>query len=133
MILLFIMISLSLVATSAGIGGGVVYASLFMFFSNFQAKQAFSASTLVIFFCSSSTFYVGIKNKIENPQLKFIDFNLAAILCPTQLLGTKIGVILNKIFPEIFLNFLFIIVLSISIYKTYLKLNVVNVVQLSRK
>ena len=119
--LLFVMMMLSLVATTAGIGGGVVYASLFMFFCNFHAKQAFSTSNFVIFFCSCTTFYVGLKNKLANPQLKFVDFNLAAIFCPTQLLGTKIGVILNKILPEVFLNLMFLIVLSISIYKTYNK------------
>ena len=119
---LIIMMLLSTAATTAGMGGGVVYSILFMFFSNFHARQAFPISNFIIFFCSFFTFFVGIKDKLENPEIKFIDFNLAIIFFPTQLLGTKIGVILNKVFPEILLNILLVVVLVISIYKTYHKL-----------
>ena len=115
------MMLLSLAATTAGMGGGVVYSILFMFFSNFHARQAFPISNFMIFFCSFSTFCVGIKDKIQNPEIKFIDFNLSIIFFPTQLLGTKIGVILNNVFPEFLLNVMLVMVLVISIYKTYHK------------
>jgi uncharacterized membrane protein YfcA len=115
------MIGLSLVATTAGIGGGAVYSALLMFVENFSAMEAFPISTFIILLCAICTYFIGIKDKIENPQHKFVDYDLVLVFCPTMLLGTKIGVILNRMFPSLVLNILLILLLSFSSYKIYLK------------
>jgi uncharacterized membrane protein YfcA len=110
---------LSTVSTAAGVGGGAIYSALLMFIDNFEAQIAFPISSFAIFVCSSLTFYLGVKSKIHNPKMKFIDYDLVIIFCPSLLLGTKIGVILNSIFPALILTICLIVSLSFSCYKTY--------------
>jgi uncharacterized membrane protein YfcA len=112
---------LSMVATTAGIGGGAIYSTLLMFIDNFSAMEAFPISNFIILFCSSCTFYIGVKDKMRNPEHNFVDYDIVMVFCPTLLLGTKIGVILNKIFPGVILSILLILVLSFSSYKAYHK------------
>jgi uncharacterized membrane protein YfcA len=116
---LLIMSGLSLIATTAGVGGGAIYSTLLMFMDNFRANDAFPISNFIILLCAITTFYVGVRDKMENPKNKFIDYDIVVVFCPTLLLGTKIGVILNKIIPSLILNILLILVLAFSAYKAW--------------
>jgi len=118
---LIFMCAISMVATTAGLGGGAVYSAILMFVENFSAMETFPISTFIILFCALSTYFIGIKDKIENPQHKFVDYDLVLVFCPTMLIGTKIGVIWNRMFPSLFLNMLLILSLAFSSYKIYLK------------
>ncbi len=120
LVLIFMSI-LSMVATTAGIGGGAVYSALLMFVENFSAMEAFPISTFIILLTALGTYYVGIMDKIENPQHKFVDYDLVLVFCPTMLLGTKIGVIFNRMLPSLVLNILLILLLAFSSYKIYNK------------
>jgi uncharacterized membrane protein YfcA len=115
------MIGMSLVATTAGIGGGAIYSSLLMFVENFSGSEAFPISNFIIVFCAVGTFYIGLRNKIENPSELFVDYDLVLVFAPTLMLGTKIGVILNKIVPNLYLNIMLILLLCFTSYKTYHK------------
>lgn len=115
------MCALSMVATSAGVGGGAIYSALLMFIENFSAQVAFPISNFVILVCSVLTFYLGVKDKMIFPEHKFVDYDIVVIFCPTLLLGTKVGVILNKIFPQLLLNLLLIVCIAFSTYKIYKK------------
>ena len=117
---------MSVVATTAGIGGGAVYSAILMFVENFSATEAFPISNFVIFFCAFSTFYIGVKDKLENPETRFIDYDLVLVFVPMTLFGTKLGVLLNKIIPNIILSILLILSLAWSCYKTYYKYNIFN-------
>ena len=110
---------LSTVSTAAGVGGGAIYSALLMFIDNFEAQIAFPISSFSIFVCSALTFYLGVKSKLKKPKMKFIDYDLVIIFCPSLLLGTKIGVILNSILPALILTICLIVSLSFSCYKTY--------------
>jgi uncharacterized membrane protein YfcA len=110
-----------MIATNAGIGGGPVFGVMFSFVLNFSIAQATPISNFMIFVSSITTFIVGLRNKIENPGIRFVDYKLMVVFCPMLLFGTKIGVILNKILPSIFLNLILILLLSITSYKTYYK------------
>lgn len=112
---------MSAVATTAGVGGGAVYSAIMMFVENFSASEAFPISNFIILFCSLTTFFIGVKEKIKNPETRFIDYDVVVVFCPTLLLGTKLGVILNKIFPSLILNILLILSLAFSCYKSYQK------------
>ncbi len=120
-LMLIFMCLMSTVATTAGIGGGAVYSAVLMFVENFSASEAFPISNFAILVCSLTTFYIGVKDKIDHPDHKFIDYDLVVIFCPTLLLGTKIGVILNKIFPSFILSIFLILSLAFSSYKSYQK------------
>lgn len=115
------MAGLSLFATTAGVGGGAIYSALLMFVENFDAMDAFPISNFIILFCSLATFFVGVREKLSNPKTSFIDYDLVMLFCPTLLLGTKMGVILNKMIPGLILNILLILSLAFSSYKTYQK------------
>lgn len=115
------MSTLSLIATTAGVGGGAIYSTILMIIENFSAAEAFPISNFIIFFCSSATYLIGIKNKIKNPEQKFVDYDFVLVAGPALLIGTKSGVILNKILPSWILNILLILCLSFSSYKTYNK------------
>jgi uncharacterized membrane protein YfcA len=115
------MVTISMVATTAGIGGGAMYSAILMFVDNFTAIEAFPISNFIIVFCALATLMIGIRNKYHSPTEEFIDLDMVVVFSPALLLGTKIGVIFNKIFPEIVLNILMMILLVVSSYKTYWK------------
>jgi uncharacterized membrane protein YfcA len=115
------MMLLSLVATTAGMGGGAIYSAVLMSVENFSAMEAFPISNFIIFFCSLGTYIIGVKNKLRDPSELFVDYDIVLVFAPNLLLGTKIGVILNKMIPSIILNILLIVTLSFSSYKTYFK------------
>lgn len=50
-----------------------------------------------------------------------IDYNAAIVLQPMLLLGTTLGVILNRIFPEWLILLLLTLTLILTTYKTLLK------------
>lgn len=110
---------LSTVATSAGVGGGPIYSALLMFIDNFEPQIAFPISSFTILICSIITFALGVKQKLNNPSMLFIDYDLAVVFCPALLLGTRIGVIFNSTFPDLVLVISLIVFLSFSSFKTY--------------
>ncbi len=115
------MMVLSLVATTAGMGGGAIYSAVLMSVENFGTTEAFPISNFIILFCSVGTYLIGVRNKINDPNELFVDYDIVLVFAPNLLLGTKIGVILNKILPSVMLNIFLIIILSFSSYKTYTK------------
>lgn len=62
---------------------------------------------------------MGVKDKRENPESNFVDYDMAVVFCPMLLVGTKIGTIANKIFSSMFLTFVLMIFFVYSIFKTY--------------
>jgi len=112
---------LSMIATSAGIGGGPVFGVMFTFILNFSLSEATPITNFMIFISSVTTFFIGLKMKINNPETKFVDYKFILVICPILLMSTKIGVILNKILPSLILNIILTLLLLITSYKTYKK------------
>ena len=75
-----------------------------MYIEKLSPNQAYPISTFLIAVCSSCTFYMGVRDKQENPGNSFVDWETAIIFCPTMLLGTKFGTILNKSLSDVFLT-----------------------------
>lgn len=92
-----------------------------MFVDNFPPTEAFPISNFLILICSCSTFYMGVKDKLQNPNNPFIDYDLAMLFCPSLLLGTKFGTIFNKILPNVILIFFLILCCIYTIQRTYLR------------
>ena len=114
---IILMVLFSAVATATGIGGGAIYSTLFMVIENFDASKAFPISNFMILFSSLSVYLLGAKMSIDVPEHKFVDYDLVLIFCPMMLLGTKVGVILNAILPNIYLTVLLILTLIDSTRK----------------
>jgi len=119
---IFIISGISMIATASGIGGGGIYSTTFIFIENFASNQAFPITSFLMFWCALSTYYLGIQNKIKYPSQKFVDYDFACLVFPGLLFGNKLGTILNKIAPNILINFIFLalqIFVTINLYKRY--------------
>lgn len=120
---IFVMACFSAISTSVGVGGGAIYSTILMLIENFDASKAFPISNFIILLCSLSVFFLGAKmqQQEEIPDHQFVDYNLVLAFCPMLLLGTKFGVILNKMTPSIVLTFLLVLTVGFSCIKTYKK------------
>jgi uncharacterized membrane protein YfcA len=90
-----------------------------MAIEKFTPPEAFRISNFLIFICSLCTFYMGVKDKYANPSNSFVDYDIAVIFCPTMLLGTKFGTILNKTFSNLLLSLILITTMIFSIKSTH--------------
>ncbi len=98
--------------------GGAIYSSLLMFIEKLPPSEAYPISTFLITICSTCTFYMGVQDKFTNPQNSFIEWDIAIIFCPTLLLGTKFGTILNKSLSDVFLTVFLAVFILHNIKKT---------------
>lgn len=90
-----------------------------MFVENFSPTEAFPIANFLIFICSIITFYMGVKDKYANPSNSFVDYDMAILFCPTLLLGTKVGTMLNRVLSNLILSIFLAIVVFYSMSKTY--------------
>jgi uncharacterized membrane protein YfcA len=72
-----------------------------MMVEDFLPKESVPITMSIIFICSLATFYSGILDKQTNPESNFVDYDVAVIVCPTLLIGAKLGSILNKITAKV--------------------------------
>ena len=77
-----------------------------MFVEGFPPSAAYPISTFLIAVTSLCTFYICVTNKNENAESPLINYNFAILFCPVLLLGTKIGIILNKSLSSLLLTIL---------------------------
>jgi len=90
-----------------------------MYVEDFQPTEAFPIATILIFICSLSTYYSGVKHKLKNHDSDFVNLDFSIIFCPMMLLGTKLGTILNKVFSSFILFLILIFILASAFKKTY--------------
>ena len=109
----------SALSNACGIGGGTIYSSFFLGIQEFEPYEAFPLSIFLVLCGSMITFVASLIDKYEHPKSKFVDYDIAIIIGPSMLLGTKIGTILNKIFSSFILTTTVIIIVCYSIVITY--------------
>lgn len=109
----------SALSNACGIGGGTIYSSFFLGIQEFEPYEAFPLSIFLVLCGSMITFVASLIDKYEHPKSKFVDYDIAIIIGPSMLLGTKIGTILNKIFSSFILTTTVIIIICYSIVITY--------------
>lgn len=90
-----------------------------MYIEGFLPTQAFPIASILILICSASTYYSGIKHKLEHPESDFVNLDFVIIYTPMMLLGTKFGTIFNKVFSSFILFLILIFILVTSFQKTY--------------
>ena len=113
-----LMISSSL-ATSCGIGGGIVYSSMILGVEELEPNQAFPISNVLILSCGFVTFISFTLDKYKHPKSPFVHYDMATIFAPSMLVGTKFGAILNRILPTSLLLILLSFLIIFSTKKTY--------------
>ena len=78
---------------------------------HFYTHEAIPLSKIVIFFGSLSSFFLNLKLTHPIRNTKALDFNMIILICPNLLMGTVLGVTLNKILPNVIIIFLLTILL----------------------
>ena len=116
---LFILMISSSLATSCGIGGGIVYSSMILGVEELEPSQAFPISNFLILLCGFVTFISFALDKYQHPKSLFIHYDVATIFAPSMLVGAKFGTILNKILPSTLLLILLCCLVCFTTRKTY--------------
>lgn len=123
-IVIFLLVSVSYgISNLCGIGGGAAATSLIMWVENFSTSEAVPISMAVMLVSTIWTYCLGAKFKKENPESDFVDYQASAIIIPLMLLGSKIGTIINFVFPFLLTSILLILFTSytmVGIYKKYM-------------
>lgn len=117
---LIMVIIISAITNSGGVGAGTVMVPVFALFFGFSSSDAVHLSRLTIFCGAFLNFLINWnkRNSLE-PNKLLIDYNLSSVMIPLHLAGAEIGVIFGKYLPSLFVTVLLFIFLLISIRKTY--------------
>ncbi len=91
-------------STIAGIGGGGVVIPFCMTFFGFSMKKAISLSGFSILACSITRYIYNYGQKHPKKDAVVIDYGLACVMLPTVLIGSLLGVIINMMFPALYLQ-----------------------------
>lgn len=111
--LIFIVCNL---ANATGVGGGGMLVPVLVLLMGFPAHNAIPLSKSIILGGAIISVLISLKAK-----LILIDFRIVSILQPMILLGTAIGVALNKVFPDWLIILLLTSTLGVVIYKNITK------------
>lgn len=111
-------------ATSIGIGGGSVIATILMSIDNFDPKEAVPISIIIILFCSITTFFMGAKAKVDYNDYNFVDYDIVLVCCPLVLFGVKIGTILNIALPNSIILICLTALLVHNCFRSYKNANI---------
>jgi uncharacterized membrane protein YfcA len=94
---------LMMLCTVAGIGGGGITIPILQIFFVFEFKEATAISGISILICSISRFIYNFGQQHPEKKAVAIDYGLAIIMLPTVMMGSFIGVIMNKAMPDLIL------------------------------
>ena len=103
-------------ASAAGIGGGAVLVPLFTLLGEFSEHEAIPLSLATVFGASVfSTFgtFLWLRHPAQ-PHRPMIAYDVAVALLPATLLGTTVGVFLNKICPNWMIMGLLVILCAVT-------------------
>ena len=112
-------------SNASGLGGGLLFIPVLLLIMNFYPHEAIPISKIVIFAGAITSFIQNTKVKRPGRNSKALNYNLVIVNAPNLLLGTILGVTLNKILPNSLILFLLCILLffySFKTFKTFLKI-----------
>ncbi len=108
------------VSNAGGIGGGESLLPTFTIFFQFRSRAAVALNSCIIFLGALTRFLINFRMKHpDNKQRVLIDYNIAAVLLPMTLFGSRLGVFVNATFPEAIILILQTIVLLIACIFTF--------------
>ncbi|KAL1524271.1 hypothetical protein AB1Y20_019174 [Prymnesium parvum] len=110
----------TILASAAGIGGGAVLVPLFTLLGEFTEHEAIPLSIATVFGASAfSTLgnFLWLKHPLV-PHRQLIAYDVVSALLPATLLGSTVGVFLNKLCPNWLIMVLLVSLCAFSGYRT---------------
>lgn len=108
-----------LLAAGGGIGGGGMLVPIYILLLQFPVKHAIPLASITVFGGAIANNILNVKKCHPLfPQRPAIDWDLMLLLVPTMIAGAVVGAVLNKLFPDILLAVLMLLLLSITAKET---------------
>jgi len=102
-----------LISTVAGVGGGSIAVPMAVAFFGLAFKKAIAISSCVIMMTTISRFIFNFKERHpEKPNCTSIDYNLATVMMPLNLIGSLVGAYAYNSFPELYLMIILTLLLA---------------------
>lgn len=118
MVIIFLAAAL---ANATGVGGGGIFVPVLILIMRFRAIEAIPLSKTLILGGAISTVIINWNRVHPSSNVPIIDFPVVALLHPMLMLGTIVGVLLTRAFPEWLIIILLILTLAIVTQKTFEK------------
>ncbi len=118
----FILILLtSALSNAGGVGGGGLVIPILLLMFKFYTHEAIPISKLTIFTGALTSFLLGFKQIHPYRKAITIDYNIPYLIVPMLLLGTMVGISLNKVMPPFIILVALTLVLVLNTIKTLSK------------
>lgn len=111
----------SVISTIGGAGGGVFFFPIIIAIFRFEPKEAIAISLSSVSFILVVRYLMSINERHARRDKPLINYDVAIIFCPSIIIGTIFGVIMNKISPNWFLLLLVSISMGITFMETLKK------------
>ena len=91
---------LIVLANAAGIGGGALLLPVLSLLLRFHQNEAGGISNALVFVAATTRFIITFNQKHPRKNRTIIDYSIVAVMLPSGLLGTVVGVYMNLTLPE---------------------------------
>lgn len=108
-------------AVAAGIGGGGLLVPLYALVLGVGTKLAIPISTATIFGVAIGNVAFIATKRHPNANRPLIEYATVVLMQPGELMGVVVGVLLNRLFPELLIVILLVLVLGFTALKTLKK------------
>jgi len=109
------------ISAGTGIGGGAFYLVAYILIIGLDPHVAIPLSKATILGLAIGGYIINIRLRHPKANRPLIDYDLALLIEPMVLLGTLIGVLLNIVFPSIYILISLVLLLTLIIYLTVKK------------
>ncbi|GMN40237.1 hypothetical protein TIFTF001_009471 [Ficus carica] len=104
-----------------GAGGGGIFVPMLTLIVGFDQKSSTALSKCMIFGGATATVFYNLRRRHQTLGCPVIDYDLALLFQPMQILGISIGVALNVLFAEWMIILLLVIVFLATAIRSFLK------------
>ena len=118
---LFLVFIASIITTVAGVGGGLFFFPILLGVSNFYPTPAVAISLSIVMMLMIVRFLMSYKERNPHSDRPLINYDISVILCPSSIVGTIFGVLLNRTSPNWILLILILVSMGISLKETWKK------------
>lgn len=120
-LMLFLVFISSIITTVAGVGGGIFFFPILVGVSSFLPTPGVAISLSIVMFLMIIRYLMSYKERHPLQNRSLINYEMSIILCPSSIVGTIFGVLINSTAPNWFILILILISLGISIIETWKK------------
>lgn len=106
------------VANVAGIGGGGIAIPMAIYFFDLNFKKAIAVSSFAIMVCTIGRFIFNFTEKHPEKHSTSIDYNMATVMMPLNLIGSLIGAYIFQTFPELYIMLILTVLLAILTFES---------------